>query len=92
MSEDGTHVVPRNSSASSAPASRRPSVRRAEFRATPGGRRAGVEGAASPSPRSYRHLLGHGKRLPVAVVAIARELLGFLWVAMVGSNRLTQVP
>jgi hypothetical protein len=51
-----------------------------------------VEGATSPSPRSYRHLLGHGKRLPVAVVAIARELLGFLWVAMVGSIRLTQVP
>ena len=28
--------------------------------------------------RRYRHLVGHGKRPPVAVVAIARELGGFL--------------
>ena len=32
--------------------------------------------------RRYRHLIGHGKRPPVAVVAIARELVGFLWAAM----------
>jgi transposase len=32
--------------------------------------------------RRYRHLIGHGKRPPVAVVAIARELIGFLWAAM----------
>jgi transposase len=32
--------------------------------------------------RRYRHLVGHGKRPPVAVVAIARELVGFLWAAM----------
>lgn len=32
--------------------------------------------------RRYRHLLGRGKRPPVAVVAIARELVGFLWAAM----------
>jgi transposase len=32
--------------------------------------------------RRYRHLLGHGKRPPVAVVAVARELVGFLWAAM----------
>jgi hypothetical protein len=29
--------------------------------------------------RRYRHLVGHGKRPPVAVAAIARELVGFLW-------------
>jgi len=32
--------------------------------------------------RRYRHLVGHGKRPPVAVTAIARELVGFLWAAM----------
>jgi transposase len=32
--------------------------------------------------RRYRHLVGHGKRPPVAVVAIARELVGFLWAAL----------
>lgn len=36
--------------------------------------------------RRYRHLVGHGKRAPVAVVALARELAGFLWAA------LTQAP
>jgi transposase len=30
----------------------------------------------------YRHLLGHGKRPPVAVAAVARELVGFIWAAM----------
>ena len=32
--------------------------------------------------RRYRHLIGHGKRPPVAVVACARELVGFLWAAL----------
>lgn len=32
--------------------------------------------------RRYRHLVGHGKRPPVAVVACARELVGFLWAAV----------
>lgn len=32
--------------------------------------------------RRYRHLIGHGKRPPVAVVAVARELLGFIWAAL----------
>jgi transposase len=32
--------------------------------------------------RRYRHLVGHGKRGPVAVAAVARELVGFLWAAM----------
>ena len=32
--------------------------------------------------RRYRHLVGHGKRAPVAVVACARELVGFLWAAL----------
>jgi transposase len=31
--------------------------------------------------RRYRHLIGHGKRAPLAVVAVARELVGFLWAA-----------
>ena len=32
--------------------------------------------------RRYRHLVGHGKRPPIAVAAVARELVGFLWAAM----------
>jgi transposase len=32
--------------------------------------------------RRYRHLVGHGKRPPIAVAAIARELVGFIWAAM----------
>jgi transposase len=32
--------------------------------------------------RRYRHLVGHGKRPPVAVPAIARELVAFIWAAM----------
>jgi transposase len=32
--------------------------------------------------RRDRHLVGHGKRTPVAVAAIARELVGFIWAAM----------
>jgi transposase len=32
--------------------------------------------------RRYRHLIGHGKRPPVAVAAVARELVGFLWATM----------
>jgi hypothetical protein len=34
--------------------------------------------------RRYRHLVGHGKRAPVAVAAVARELVGFVWAAMTG--------
>jgi transposase len=32
--------------------------------------------------RRYRHLVGHGKRAPIAIIAVARELVGFLWAAM----------
>jgi len=32
--------------------------------------------------RRYRHLVGHGKRPTVAVTALARELVGFVWAAM----------
>jgi transposase len=32
--------------------------------------------------RRYRHLIGHGKRPPLAVAAVARELVGFIWAAM----------
>jgi transposase len=32
--------------------------------------------------RRYRHLIGHGKRPTVAVTAVARELVGFVWAAM----------
>jgi transposase len=35
--------------------------------------------------RRYRHLVGHGKRPPVAVAAVARELVGFIWAAMTGT-------
>jgi transposase len=34
--------------------------------------------------RRYRHLIGHGKRPPVAIAAVARELVGFVWAAMTG--------
>jgi transposase len=37
--------------------------------------------------RRYRHLVGHGKRSPVAVVAVARELVGFIWAAMTRPDR-----
>jgi len=32
--------------------------------------------------RRYRHLVGQGKRPPIAVTAVARELAGFIWAAM----------
>jgi transposase len=32
--------------------------------------------------RRYRHLIGHGKRPTIAVAALARELVGFVWAAM----------
>jgi len=41
--------------------------------------------------RRYRHLVGHGKRPPVAVVAIARELAGFLWAALTQAAPAAQV-
>jgi transposase len=37
--------------------------------------------------RRFRHLLAHGKRPPVAVVAVARELVGFVWAAMTRHDR-----
>jgi transposase len=40
--------------------------------------------------RRYRHLVGHGKRAPVAVVACARELVGFLWAALTQTEAATQ--
>jgi transposase len=40
--------------------------------------------------RRYRHLVGHGKRPPVAVVACARELVGFLWAALTQGAPLAQ--
>ena len=38
--------------------------------------------------RRHRHLVGHGKRPPVAVVALARELVGFLWAALTQTDPL----
>jgi len=40
--------------------------------------------------RRYRHLIGHGKRPPVAVAAVARELVGFVWAAMMRRTCVTQ--
>ena len=40
--------------------------------------------------RRYRQLVGHGKRPPVAVVAIARELVGFLWAALMHAEPAAQ--
>ena len=55
----------------------------------PGGVRASRRGSgprrgrrSSGAPGGTRHLVGHGKRPPVAVVACARELVGFLWAAL----------
>jgi len=36
--------------------------------------------------RRYRYLVGHGKRPSVAVVAVARELTGFVWAALTTVN------
>ena len=49
--------------------------------ARPGGQRV-VSLARYSRHRRYRHLVGHGKRPPVAVVALARELVGYLWAAL----------
>jgi len=40
--------------------------------------------------RRYRHLVGHGKRPPLAVLAIARELVGFLWAALTRTEPVAQ--
>ena len=40
--------------------------------------------------RRYRHLVGHGKRAPVAVVACTRELVGFLWAALTRGEAVAQ--
>jgi transposase len=40
--------------------------------------------------RRYRHLVGHGKRPPIAVVACARELAGFLWAALTQTESVAQ--
>jgi transposase len=37
--------------------------------------------------RRYHHLVRHGKRPTVAVVAVARELVGFVWAAMTQTAR-----
>jgi len=42
--------------------------------------------------RRYRHLVGHGKRPPVAVVAGARELVGFVWAALTQAAPRTMNP
>jgi hypothetical protein len=49
--------------------------------ARPGGQRV-VSLARYSRHRRYRHLVGHGTRPPVAVVAPARNLVGFLWAAL----------
>jgi transposase len=48
----------------------------------PAGVRAQAWRAQQRLHRRYRHLVGHGKRPPVAVVACARELAGFVWAAL----------
>lgn len=40
--------------------------------------------------RRYRHLVGHGKRAPLAVVACARELVGFVWAVLTQTEAGTQ--
>ena len=40
--------------------------------------------------RRYRHLVGRGKRPPIAVVALARELAGFVWAALTQTRPVTQ--
>lgn len=36
--------------------------------------------------RRYRHVVGCGKRPPLAVAAVGRELVGFLWAALRGGE------
>jgi transposase len=38
--------------------------------------------------RRYRHLVHRGKRAPIAAVAVARELVGFLWAAMTRTHNI----
>jgi transposase len=38
----------------------------------------------------YRHLTDHGKRSTIATVAVARELVGFLWAAMTDQPLITR--
>jgi transposase len=63
----------------------RPGVSRALTQRTNGQPSAVVSHAWRAQQRlhqRYRHLVGHGKRPPVAVAAVARELVGFIWAAM----------
>lgn len=63
----------------------RPVVRRTLARRSDGQPRAVVGQAWRAQQRlhrRYRHLVGHGKRPPVAVAAVARELVGFICAAM----------
>jgi Transposase len=58
-----------------------PPLQRA-FEATPPAVVAQAWRAQQRLHRRYRHLVGHGKLSPVAVAAVARELVGFIWAAM----------
>jgi transposase len=63
----------------------RPTLGHARRQRTEGQPRAVVGQAWRAQQRLHRrdrHLVGHGKRPPVAVVAVARELVGFIWAAM----------
>ena len=42
--------------------------------------------------KRYRHLVGHGKPRPVAVVAVARELCGFIWALLVKHDEAPEPP
>jgi hypothetical protein len=55
------------------------------------GRRIGVAGATAVASALPPSRVGHGKRPPVAVAAIARELVGFLWAAMTRRETRAQV-
>jgi transposase len=63
----------------------RPALRGRVARCTPGQPPAVVHQAWRAQQRlhrRYRHLTGHGKRAPLAVAAVARELVGFIWAVM----------
>ena len=48
-----------------------------------------ADGAGKRLSRRYRHLIERGKAAPVAVMAVVRELAGFIWAML---RQLQQQP
>jgi hypothetical protein len=48
--------------------------------------------AAKRLYRRYRHLIERGKSAPVAIIAVVRELAGFVWAMLRQLQQQTQSP